>query len=618
MRRRRVSLFFFALLPVATMVCSLPALIRSGIQPAATEAAIQPSAISGIPGGAAATSSPQGPAASVLQTPVLPAFSPTPRVTPTAFSVSIADTGPLAVIHAPVGVVTEPYAILTAIQADASAGPVQVVGTVNLVEFVCNSYPCALPLDGSSVVLFRAVNASGQTSRQVHASIRVDTVTDGYLVTVESVSQFTTFADACAVDWGVGNEDNARWGQFYQSPYQLSTRKTLHHLATRLILSGVVDASACPGGGLGADLGWPNGCGLEKAASKMVEWQNQYDVSIWLASLQTGIPPRILKTLVEVESQYWPGNERFYVDEIGLGQVNHLGVDLLLRRNPTLYEQVCTTVLGTCFSPYLHLSPLEQAMVRGALVNSFNAGCSNCPFGVDLAKAQQSISLIAQTLRANCEQIAALDLDRDDDLTYEDYWRFTLGSYHSGYSCIDNAIRAARKADEPIDWPHVGPYVDCKGGEDYVNGFFGNLLSFDDYLLETGPGGLLLPGAAEALHFGATLLPTPTPIPAPTLIPSGARVHVRVFQDANANRLAEAEEFLNGVLVTITLASGTEFSGITLGGEVNFDMSSYPAGMRATVSLPGLYRRNDFNLPAGGVVEVEFIFTKPALPNRLP
>jgi hypothetical protein len=122
-------------------------------------------------------------------------------------------------------------------------------------------------------------------------------------------------------------------------PFQLNTRKTLHTLATQLILSGIVETNDCPAGGLSLSLDWPTACGLERASTAMIAWQNQFDEHIWLASRDQGIPPKVLKTLIEIESQFWPGNSRFYIDEIGLGQINQLGLDVLLRQDPYLISK---------------------------------------------------------------------------------------------------------------------------------------------------------------------------------------------------------------------------------------------------------------------------------------
>jgi hypothetical protein len=108
----------------------------------------------------------------------------------------------------------------------------------------------------------------------------------------------------------------------------------------------------------------------------MIEWQNQYDDYMWLVSRDDGIPPKILKTLLEIESQFWPGNQRFYMDEIGLGQVNQLGMDVLLRRDPALYL-VCSCPFEL-LTPYVSLEPKLSDDPR-AVLGSIDATCPTCP-----------------------------------------------------------------------------------------------------------------------------------------------------------------------------------------------------------------------------------------------
>ena len=145
---------------------------------------------------------------------------------------------------------------------------------------------------GSTSFVFRAHSDAGETSEEVIASVNASPVENGYLVTIELVSQFTVFTDFVFLYLGVNSDEGVTWNDFVQFPYQINTKKTLHYLATQLLLTGIVDASDCPAGGLSVGLDWPTACGLERATSKMIEWQNQYDDYIWLVSRDNGIPPK--------------------------------------------------------------------------------------------------------------------------------------------------------------------------------------------------------------------------------------------------------------------------------------------------------------------------------------
>lgn len=494
-----------------------------------------------------------------------------------------------------------------------------------------------MDLESSSRFVFRAYSENGAVSDEVIASVSVSSGPDGYTVTIDSVNQFTNFTNACSNSWGAYDEVNATWDDFVQFPFELNTRKTLHTLATQLLLNGIVDASDCPAGGLSVGLNWPTACGLERASSKMIEWQNQYDEYIWLASRDVGIPPKILKTLIEVESQFWPGNQRFYMDEFGLGQINQLGVDVLLRKDPTLYQRVCPGVLANCTQSYVSLDRAQQAMIRGAVVSLTDATCPTCEYGLDLNKAKESVLVIAMILKANCQQVdfimdQAVAPDPDADAAtatavaaavataiaegesvvtnYEDRWRFTLASYHSGLSCFQDALIATKKDNRPVTWENVGDELKCRGGKDYVDGFMETLFVFDTYRY------LVL--EADSAIPASTLVPTRTPIATPTVFISNAQVRVQVFMDRNGNTSPDDGEWIDSMSVLLTTSGNDQITQRTQNGITVFDMTGYEPGIGINVSLPGLYRDESFVLPEQGEVLVTFMFEQPVLPTSLP
>jgi hypothetical protein len=523
---------------------------------------------------------------------------------------------------------------LTAFSALPTQVSIIIRGFINSDEFICTASPCAINLDTSSRLVFAAYAASGESSETVIASVSVTRTDNGFLVTIDSVSQFQTFTNSCGVAWNVFDQSNVAWDDFVQFPFELHTKKTLHTLATQLLINGIVDASDCPTGGLSLGLNWPTACGLERASTAMIEWQNQYDGHIWLASRDHGIPPKILKTLIEVETQFWPGNSRFYLDEYGLGQVNQLGVDVLLRRDPTLYQRICPSVLSDCLRPYISLEPQQQAMIRGAVVRLMDASCADCEYGFDLNKAKESIGILAMLLRANCQQVEVIinlvHVDDDDvdsatataavatiaaggetgTTSYEDLWRFTLLSYHSGLSCFQDALIATRKAHRPFTWENVEDRLRCRGGADYVNGFMNNLFAFDFYRLDYTNTGIVL--------AAPTIIPTRTPVSTPTAFVSNAMIRVQVFMDRNGNETPEDGEWIDAIPVVVETSTNERITQRTQNGIAIFDMSGYTPGIGVNVSLPGLYREERLELPQEGEITVTFMFEVPLLPTNIP
>jgi hypothetical protein len=564
----------------------------------------------------------------------LPLATATLPFTDSSSSTGLSSVDLYTFIQAPAKPVAKPYVTLIAFASIPRTGSVVIRGFINSVEFVCTESPCAIHLQSNSRIVFRAYADTGETSEEVIASVSVTQTLSGYLVSIDTVSQYTSFVDSCSLLWGKQDENNVTWNDFVQFPYQLNTNKTLHTLTARLIRNGVVDASSCPFGGLSLGLDWPTACGLEKASAVVTAWQNQFDGYIWLASRNYGIPPKILKTLIEYESQYWPGDSRFQYGEVGLGQINAVGLDVLLRRDSTYYQKVCPSILSDCTRPYASLDPVQQEQIRGAILNSVEAECASCSFGVDLDKAKQSIDLIAGVVKANCQQVndivkeaykpdpdaaAALATQaaatvsaggQSPDTDYEDYWRFTLASYHSGISCFQDAVHATKKSHLPVTWENVSYNLSCKGGTDYVKGYMDNLLSFDNYLY--APGDLL------SVFAGPTIVPTRTPVPTPTVYVSDARIIVQVYIDRNGNNVPDDGEWIDAMTVQVSVSNTKQITQRTVNGIATFDMSGYTPNSGIDVSLPGLYRNNTFRLPEHGDVTIVFKFDQPVLPTSLP
>jgi len=541
----------------------------------------------------------------------IPTSTITTAIQPATLSPSSSEL--YAFIQAPTVSVDVPFVTLSAFQfvPDVSF---EIRGTLDSRSFICDGSPCAVPVPTSSIIVFRAFSSLGTSSDEVSATVRVELGSDGYHVFIDTVSQFSVFSDSCLRFWQFQGDTNPAWAEFVQFPSLLSTNKTLHYLATRLILNGVVDVDGCPAGGLNTGFDWPTGCGLERAREAMIEWQNQYDEYIWLASKEYGVPPKILKTVIEVESQFWPGNERFYLDEIGLGQLNQLGIDVLLRRNPGLYQQACSQVLDDCAMPYTLMSSQNQAMIRGAFVNSFSSICPTCQYGLDIDKAKQSISLVAQVLHANCETVKIIadsrrQSDYVDDLEdpYADFWKFTLFAYHSGISCFEQALKDTPNG-VPLDWENVSENIECAGGQSYVDGVWGNLLQFDQFRH--------VPSGREFSQVTPVFAATRTPFP--TAVLSTAEVVVQTFLDSNQNGIADESEELDNITVMLQSVDGTEVSGNTVNGQVTLPLAEFRIGSEVTVTLPGYYRSETIVVPVQGIVPVRFIFSQPALPTVIP
>lgn len=485
-----------------------------------------------------------------------------------------------------------------------------ITGTVNGNAFTCQAARCLIPISTDSTVEFWAVSSFGDESRHSQATLRLNTSDHTTTLELSSLIPLAFFQDACAISWGTPLANLPTWASFPPSPDELNTMKPYQYLAGQLLYTGQVKAPECPGGGLISGTG-PNACGLEKTTQAVIDWQNQFDVDIWSASRTVGIPPRLIKTMIEQESQFWPANSRRALYEYGLGQISPSGADTALRWDPDLFNSVCNGLLYDCSKVYSQLPTWLQATVSGGLMNSLNTECPTCPTGFDLEKVHNSIPVLARTVRANCYQTKYLMSQRAGKPTYEDLWKFTFVLYHSGYDCLARAIDITLYNDQPVDWEHVSANLgDCPGAQEYVNNFWTSLTNFDKYrLIKTQTP---VPAVFASPPASGTQAPTATPALAKS------RLHVLVYVDANQNNIPDSGEYVNGVHVQVSFPDGHIVNGNTVNGTVNVDLTGRPIDEELLVSLPELYRSQLVNVTSSGEVLATFRLEQPVVPPVLP
>lgn len=341
------------------------------------------------------------------------------------------------------------------------------------VETTCQGSTCDVQLHptrlAGSTVEFWADSSFGDSTTVFTAIVRViETGVStspsgrGWYIDVLSTQWQGEPIATCAQTWQafppVGGVP--AWLSTPEDPAFLATEEPYSYLAGRLIAQGVVDASSCSGGGLLSN-GYADNCGLDLAMPKVIEWQNQFDNQIMQVALDTKVPAQLLKNLFAQESQFWPGVFR-KPNEFGLGQITDNGADALLLWNPSFFSQFCPLVLieDQCSEGYLKLDAANQAIVRGALATSADADCTDCEFGIDLTSVETSISLVAHTLLANCDQVAQIMLNATGKTagavsSYEELWKYTIADYHIGPGCLSYALYTSWAARSTMDWEHV-------------------------------------------------------------------------------------------------------------------------------------------------------------------
>lgn len=367
----------------------------------------------------------------------------------------------------------------------------QIVGIGGLIDgqpFTCNS-PCYIrlaPTDADGVTVdFWAYSSYGDTSDIFTAQVRVAPDNIGnpdqtyWYVDVISSQWIGVPIASCAESWDsfppVGGPPF--WLTTPKRVEDLNTEVPYNYLAAKLISAGVVDASSCENGGLLPDSYGANACGLDRARSDVIAWQNRFDSLILEVARDTGVPAQMLKRLFATESQFWPALFNANDFDLGLGQLTEEGADTTLLWNFSFYEQFCPLVLSAehCEKGYLHLDDTDRKMLRLGLINTVNATCEDCPLGIDLTEADFSVRIFGHTLLANCEQAGRIVRNVSggapgEAASYEDLWKFTLVNYNAGPGCLGEAVQATVDSGLPLEWENVAAnlYGICSLGADYV------------------------------------------------------------------------------------------------------------------------------------------------------
>jgi hypothetical protein len=383
---------------------------------------------------------------------------------------------------------TDPVLVLTGIEPLPGYTITSIEGTYETQPFSCGS-PCRLRLpqtdEDGFTLQFWAYSSYGDSSEIFDALIRVAQTNVGdpdqifWYVDVLSDQWAGVPLASCVRDWGVLPPIGGppEWISTPTQSEKLGTDVPYTYLAAKLILSGMVDASACTDGGLLNDE-TASACGMEAARGAVTAWQNQFDGLILNVAKDSGVPAHLLKNLFAIESQFWPGTS--LKSDIGLGQLTQQGADTTFMWNPLFFYQFCPLVMDSeqCKNGYLGLDDEQKKYLRLALISAVNADCDACPLGIDLERARFSITVFAHTLLANCGQASQVVWNYNQRMTpaqlgisYEDMWKFTLANYNAGGGCLASAFEVANTQSAPLTWEGISPFFSpaCMGAVEYVN-----------------------------------------------------------------------------------------------------------------------------------------------------
>ncbi len=522
-------------------------------------------------------------------------------------------------IYAPGIPVIAPYVIIKAIEPYSEFKITRIAGKLNEEPFECLSDQCIVPIIQDSRIQFWAESSYGDATEPITATVRTYISNNYYTVRVTSLDRLVDFTDSCRASWlGTAYGESPDWVMFPDSPELLNSNDTLHYLAGKLILHKFVDATGCPDGGLFGN-GAPNACGLEVAKNAMAEWQNRFDPTIWAAGKEYGIPPILIKSLIEQETQFWPENARYIYEEFGFTQINELGADVALRWDEDLKNQICSSLLYDCDPSFANMGSFEQAMLRGGLIQSINAYCPACENMVNLDIAEQSISVSAQVIRANCSQTNYIMENQGLKSTTADMWKFTILSYHAGYYCLeDSLIKIKEKGLEPT-WENVSANLTCPDARSYVNAVWDKLTSFQ---LNYQPQPTISPLQLTPIGQSNLVIipPTATPIPSPTpkTYLAEGKIHIFLYLDNNNNLVMDNDELINNANLNVEFANGVSMKVPVINGEgiINYDGQFKNSNVLITVTE--LYKTIELKIPESGELYNIIRISPPNLPEILP
>jgi hypothetical protein len=208
-------------------------------------------------------------------------------------------------------------------------------------------------------------------------------------------------------------------------PGDLATGKDYYLLAGRLIWWGLVKPHCDGWSGIDPWTGAATECGMIYARSRMIEWQNSFDGQLYEAAQQTNVPPRLLKAVMGLESQFWP----LWVppaDERGLIQLTEAGADIALRYSPEIYAEICPLATADCSGPYDTRSGDVQLMIRAVLLGHITHS-DTFPI-LALEASRKDVLTYSRVLSAYYCYTA--------ELISNPSWETVMFVYHSGSECL--------------------------------------------------------------------------------------------------------------------------------------------------------------------------------------
>jgi len=335
---------------------------------------------------------------------------------------------------------------------------IQIDAMINGIPAVCdatNAVPvpsgieCVFPVYNFPVLFSAfATSSYGDTSKSIELRIGNMMEFDPYfsepsiplvIVGDDAYTQYNIYHDIPRV-WGVtpGTDIVPSW--LKTVPVEgLETDHYYYYLAGQILLESPLEGQLCHNYGISGQ--YATNCGVMAVFEQTYQYQNAYNEEITVASHETGVPNRIIKRILAVESQFYP-NAFGIAGERGLYQFTRDGADTLFRWNGPFYVKICGEYWDYC-GQYGYDSLADWQ--RDVLINHVMTDPNNLYY-------------LGSALKSNAYQITqVLDSvlgieDPGGVLSYEDLWKITVLNYHAGPTLVSAVLVNMQELDLPISW----------------------------------------------------------------------------------------------------------------------------------------------------------------------
>jgi hypothetical protein len=265
------------------------------------------------------------------------------------------------------------------------------------------------------------------------------------------------------------------------------------------------------------------------------------------------------------------------------------------------------------------MNAFEQAMLRGGLIQSIDAYCPACENMVNLAIAEQSISITGQVIKSNCSQANYIVKNLELKPTISDMWKFTILSYHGGYYCLENSLEEVKRKGLEPNWANVSANLVCPDARTYVDSVWDNLTNFQLY---TAPQPTLAPeqlapsGQNDLVQFPPT--PSPTLTPTPRTYLSSGKINVYLYIDTNMNYIMDEDELVNNATILVEFSNGTSKTVRVENGEAIIEYENQFKDSDVKITVLEIYQSSQLRIPESGELFTILRIPPPELPGLLP